>query len=262
MPDLITASDESPFEALRRVDDEGEYWSAREMEAPLGYQTWENFSEAIRRARISAELEEGDSAYHFRDVTKVTEGGRWGTHTVADVRMTRHGAHLLAMNGDVDKPEIKAAQRYFSFRTREAELLAEAPLDEIEVAERYLASLKRIKALAAEKALAEAERDEARGDLQLFEAKPEWLSVGQCANTLGIGLKTFYGMLRDAGVVFEDKQQGGHRIYQRHLDRGWGEARWEKWANGQGSSWTPYFTRAGLTGVRKALGLTQKGLSS
>ena len=51
----ITAIREgSPFDAIRRTREDGaEYWSARDLMAPLGYDKWERFDEA-RAAREQA----------------------------------------------------------------------------------------------------------------------------------------------------------------------------------------------------------------
>jgi hypothetical protein len=57
---------------------------------------------------------------HFRDVTKTSPHG---SRTAQDVQMTRFGMYLLAMNGDPEKPEIAAAQRYFAIQTYRAEFL-------------------------------------------------------------------------------------------------------------------------------------------
>lgn len=119
----LTTSPASPFDSLRRVDVDGEFWSARELMAPLGYAFWENFAEAIERAKIAAcnSGHDCDAMFiqvkNFRDATKVSRGPLG-----ADYRLTRFASYLLAMNGDPRKPEIAAAQSYFAIKTREAEV--------------------------------------------------------------------------------------------------------------------------------------------
>lgn len=109
----------SPFDALKRFDDDGEFWFARELMEPLGYATWENFAESIRRARAACRNAGESVELNFRDTTKNSTGrGR----PAADVRLTRFAAYLVAMNGDPDKSEIASAQAYFAIKTREAEI--------------------------------------------------------------------------------------------------------------------------------------------
>lgn len=120
----LTPLNASPFEALRCVDSAGEFWSARELMGPLGYDRWENFAEAIDRAKVSACNTGHDCDTMFVQVKWVFRGaaknlgGRPGT----DYRLTRFASYLLAMNGDPRKPEIAAAQSYFAVKTREAEV--------------------------------------------------------------------------------------------------------------------------------------------
>lgn len=235
----------SPFESLRRVDADGEFWSARDLMTPLGYEKWERFADAIERAKIAACNSGHDCDAAFSRLRENVSGG--GPQR-ENFRLTRFASYLLAMNGDPRKPEVAGAQSYFAVKTREAELAAVQPLSEIEVARRYLASLEAVEEAKALAAVATA-------DLQAFHASPEWLSAGQLGNTLGLGRTKLFRALRDAEVVFKDEQQGGHRVYQGYIDRGWAEARWEMWPNGVGWAWTPYFTRAGVTGIRKVLGL-------
>jgi hypothetical protein len=110
----------SPFDDIRHVEEDGtEWWSARELMAPLGYERWENLLNVIDRAKSACRNTGHDVGENFRDVTKVI--GRRGP-TARDVHMTRFAAYLLAMNGDPNKPEIAAAQRYFTVQTRRAEL--------------------------------------------------------------------------------------------------------------------------------------------
>ncbi len=106
----------SPFEAIRRVDERGEYWLARELMILLGYAKWENFVEAIKKARTSIAKSGLDPDWH------ASWGQEASGRTVRDnYRLTRHGAYVTAQNGDVRKKRIAEAQQYFSAKTQEAE---------------------------------------------------------------------------------------------------------------------------------------------
>ncbi len=43
----------SPFDAIRHLDGEREFWPARELSKILGYHRWENFENVIARAKIA-----------------------------------------------------------------------------------------------------------------------------------------------------------------------------------------------------------------
>lgn len=118
----VTLFGESPFDAIRQLDDDGDFWSARDLMPLLGYERWERFEDTIDRAVFAAENSGAVAADHFRSAGKVIKGGRWGQMTVTDYRLTRYAAYLVAMNGDPRKPEIAAAQTYFAAKTREAEV--------------------------------------------------------------------------------------------------------------------------------------------
>ena len=103
----------SPFDPIRRVDEQGESWSARELMPLLGYDQWRRFMETIERAQ-SAAINVGAPAGQFVQVTQLADAGNLGPQTRTDYRLTRFGAYLVAMNGDPRKPEIAAAQSYFA----------------------------------------------------------------------------------------------------------------------------------------------------
>ena len=113
-----TNGDRSPFDDIRRATPEGrEFWSARDLMAPLGYSVWRDFANAISRARAAAQNSGHDPLKHFAGARKVAASGP----AAEDVHLSRFACYLIAMNGDPRKPEISAAQTYFAIRTREAE---------------------------------------------------------------------------------------------------------------------------------------------
>jgi len=114
----ISGKDGSPFDAIRRVREDGsEYWSARDLMPLLGYGKWENFAASVERAATSA-ANSGDGRAISRRQEMVAQGGAARN----DYDLSRFGAYLVAMNGDPRKPEVAAAQAYFAIRTREAEM--------------------------------------------------------------------------------------------------------------------------------------------
>ena len=128
MSDLVRPGQpgESPFDAIRHVDEYGEYWLARELMPLLGYDKWERFAEAVERARtaIANSGQDPDSACSRLREDVATRGNTPDTIR-SNYRMTRYGAYMAALNGDSRKPEVAAAQTYFAVKTREAEVMAE-----------------------------------------------------------------------------------------------------------------------------------------
>ncbi len=121
MTAAIELATDSPFDALRKEDGDGEHWMARDLMSPLGYVAdWRNFNAAIDRAKLTAKNTGDDPARVFVAVTE--NPSEHGGRPRADFRLTRYGAYLVAMNGDPRKKEIAAAQQYFAVKTREAEM--------------------------------------------------------------------------------------------------------------------------------------------
>lgn len=129
--ELERASGQSPFDRIRHVDQQGEWWDARELQGILGYDRWENFENAIEKAKLSLVTSDGLEVEHFRDITKLSTAGNGARQQKRSYRLSRHACHLIAINGDPSKPEIAAAQIYFSVQTRRAELM-DAGLSPIE----------------------------------------------------------------------------------------------------------------------------------
>ena len=71
MAEILPTPDSSPsaatgFEVLKRVNAHGaEYFSARDLQAMLGYNHWRNFEKAITKAVTSCEKSGNDPGHHF-----------------------------------------------------------------------------------------------------------------------------------------------------------------------------------------------------
>ena len=127
-----------------------QYWRARDLMSVLGYGRWENFENAIGRAKTAC-LESGYSVSHqFRDTTKVVEVGSGASMSVKDYFMTRYACFLVAMNGDPNKAEIAAAQTYFAVQTRRQEIQDGLTEEErrIELRERLMDANKKLGSVA------------------------------------------------------------------------------------------------------------------
>jgi hypothetical protein len=97
-------------------------WSARELAPLLGYNKWQNFGVAIRRAMTACEQVGQVVADQFTGVSKLIDAGKGAKRPVQDYLLSRFACYLIAQNGDPRKPEIAAAQAYFAISTRQHEL--------------------------------------------------------------------------------------------------------------------------------------------
>ena len=67
-----------------------EFWFARDIQEPLGYARWENFTMAIQRAIASCKTTGYDPGHHFRGVTKMVTLGSGAERQIEDYMLTRY----------------------------------------------------------------------------------------------------------------------------------------------------------------------------
>lgn len=89
-------------------------WALSALKAFLGYGENESIDKAVNRAKISAGNAGFSIKEHFRDGTLFDHPG--------ETFITKYAAALIAMNGDVRKPNVAIAQSYFALQVDRQQL--------------------------------------------------------------------------------------------------------------------------------------------
>lgn len=134
MDSLSKISSSSPFDSIKRIDEQGnEYWTARELMPMIGYKRWDRVPDVINRAAISCGNVGNVVTDHFSEEARKTLG-----RTQQDYKLSRLACYLTAMNGDPRKPEVAAAQNYFADKAHQAETVIPAQAEKMRELEMQL----------------------------------------------------------------------------------------------------------------------------
>ena len=209
-----------------------ECWSARELQAILGYAKWDNFLKVIDKAKIACESSGVAVADHFAGIGKMIELAKGARREVDDMALTRYACYLIAQNGDTTKAEIAFAQTYFAVQTRKQEIIEQRLLDVARVAarEKLSKSEKKLSGIIYERGVDDKSFSiiRSQGDKALFGGfttqdmkrklgVPETRPLADFLPTLAIKAKDFATELSSHNIVEKDLK-GEQAISKEHID--------------------------------------------
>ena len=209
-----------------------ECWSARELQAILGYSQWRNFENAIEKAKTSCVNAGEEVSHHFADISKTIPMPKGAEKTIGDHALTRYACYLIAQNGDASKTEIAFAQTYFAVQTRKQEIIEKRLLDVARVTAREKLSLseKKLSGIIFERgidtksfAIIRSKGDQAlfggrtTNDMKRILKVPENRPLADFLPTLTIKAKDFATELTSHNVVDKDLK-GDSQITHEHVE--------------------------------------------
>ena len=122
MKEIARNEGTSEFEKLKRVDDNGEYWSARELAKILEYVDYRNFREVGKKAYTACKNSGQNTLDHFVKFTTMVKIGSNAEKAIDDVRLSRYACYLIVQNADPSKEVVALGQTYFAVQTRIQEI--------------------------------------------------------------------------------------------------------------------------------------------
>ncbi len=77
------------LDSIKKIHPKGfDYWLARELQNLLGYTKWDNFENAINKAKMACESVGNNADNHFADIRKMVSIGSGTKRTIDNVALT------------------------------------------------------------------------------------------------------------------------------------------------------------------------------
>ncbi|MBN3791921.1 BRO family protein [Burkholderia sp. Ac-20353] len=113
----IEALHHRTFESTKQLDDNSEFWFARDLAPLLDYPQWRNFLPVLDKAREACRQSGMQVEDHFADVRKMVGVGSGAQRSIDDVRLSRYACFRIWFVGDDLIPGPRPAPNREPLRT-------------------------------------------------------------------------------------------------------------------------------------------------
>ena len=123
MNEKISKQDRTVFEENKRSNENGEFWSARELAKVFEYVEYRNFKPVIGKAKEACANSGQSVENHFVDFHEMVAIGSGAERGFDDgVMLSRYACYLIVQNADPAKAVVATGQTYFAIQTRLQEI--------------------------------------------------------------------------------------------------------------------------------------------
>lgn len=123
MNEKISKQDRTVFEEIKRSNENGEFWSARELAKVFEYVEYRNFKPVIGKAKEACANSGQSVENHFVDFHEMVAIGSGAERGFDDgVMLSRYACYLIVQNADPAKAVVATGQTYFAIQTRLQEI--------------------------------------------------------------------------------------------------------------------------------------------
>ena len=123
MNEKISKQDRTVFEEIKRSNENGEFWSARELAKVFEYVEYRNFKPVIGKAKEACANSGQSVENHFVDFHEMVAIGSGAERGFNDgVMLSRYACYLIVQNADPAKAVVATGQTYFAIQTRLQEI--------------------------------------------------------------------------------------------------------------------------------------------